>query len=84
MRAAASYMCGFTVNFDLRIYLTDFLNREIVGENVKMRAFCGGKIWKSAPVYRSGVNHGAAPYFTRRALEPMEKPLIMTLLPAAL
>src|SRR5208337_2402710 len=45
------------VNSERQIYLTDFLNRTFAGENAKNRAFCGGEIFKSAPVYHSGINH---------------------------
>ncbi|MGO9172031.1 MAG: hypothetical protein ACLP7P_08715 [Rhodomicrobium sp.] len=37
------------VNFELEIYLTDFLNRTFAGENAKNRELCGRKNKNPAP-----------------------------------
>ncbi len=47
------------VNFKSQIYLTDFLKATLRDEIAKNLHFCGGEIFKSAPVYHAGVNHAA-------------------------
>jgi hypothetical protein len=48
------------VNLKLGTYLTDFLESTFGGENAKSQAFCGGEIFRHAPVYRACINHAPA------------------------
>src|SRR5208282_2725252 len=44
----------------LKLYLTDFLNRSFAGENAVFHDFRGGEILTPGAVYHAGINHRAA------------------------